>query len=667
MNRKLIIVILFPLILTSIWFGSKKMLAHAEEGIPFYDSARTLKQYSSIWQEYGMGEVIPFVIPRTTLYVFTAFLQGISLSAIQIQQLIFFLIILVPIIFTPLLVKRVIPASNESTILFASIFYVFNLYVLSQVLQRFLYELIFLWSYFPLFLYLWASWLKTKEIKYLIFFLATSVLYSNIFVLVASLFALWIPAGILWLSERKIIRGLIAGILWLAVSSWWLYPLTSIKNSPYAQQLNTSLNTSSLIDVSKFFPTSEILLLKQSYFFGPNSAWYNYFSSGPLILISYIVLFLVVIGIFSLIKQKIGKVLFVWFLLAWFLVKGANPPFGVEFYTWLFHTFPFTSVLRNPYEKLGVVFLMPYSIFAAVGLSKIPFRYVKIGVIFLVCFVLLRPMWTKQVFMGYEVDIPPTYKQANQYVNSQSNLRLLQFPYLHGAGTSYAWGYSGDELSNFLFDRPSVSKTYYSPNDPYLLLHRHLRSPNIHKLLQLFAIDTVVLHKDTLPGPAYQENYEGAKSMLETMRYMHLDKSFNNLETYRLDDDIPVEWGYLSNRVVKVESLSEGLDMVLKSESFITNSDTFTTSNTVPDITLNKLPKFSITKVSSIRYRIHIQEAEFPYILVLSTSYHPSWQARIGSEKLVNHFQINGYANGWYVDKSGNYIIDILFKTWPWE
>jgi hypothetical protein len=295
MIKNLILALFIPLLLISIWFGPKKNLAHAEEGLPYYNSFRTLKNFSTIWQDNSFGEVNPFVTSRITLYAFSSSLQILGFSALQIQVLIFYLIILVPLIFVPLLIKSLLTDTKESTHFIGGLFYVFNLFVLSQVLHRFVYELIFLWSYLPLFLYLWLSWLRSQKIKYLILFLLSSIVYSNIFVLVASIFSLWLPAGIIWLIDRKLAPALLAGILWITVSVWWWYPLVTVKDNPYLNLMSPSLNVTSLADVSKFYPNSEVLLLKQNYFFGVGSIWHTYFSLQPITYISYGILFLIAI------------------------------------------------------------------------------------------------------------------------------------------------------------------------------------------------------------------------------------------------------------------------------------------------------------------------------------------------------------------------------------
>ncbi len=658
---------IFAFSLIAIWSGPGKMLAHAEEGLPFYRLEHTFNIYKYIWQDSGLGSINPFLMSRLTLYGFSAWLSSYHIPSVTIQQLVLFILIMSPLIVIPLLSKTLSPSSNSSVGIIAALFYVFNLFVLTQVWHRFIYPLIFLWSYLPLFLLLWLEWLETKKIKYLFYFLLSNLIFSDVYGLTSSVLALWIPAGILWFRSRQIIPAVAAILLWSVTTAWWWYPLVAIKDNPYNQFLNLAQNLTSLVDVSQYYSNSDILLLKQKYYFGPKTIWFKYFFSKPINLVNMGLVGLLVIGTISSFKLRNGKLLILWVLIGWFLVKGANPPLGVQFYEWLFRTFPFTMVLRNPYEKLGVVFLLPYSLLAAMGISRFPFRIVRTLIIFVICFVLLRPIWTGQVFAGYQIKVPVSYSQANNYLNSLSNLRLLQLPFLHGAGTSYSWGYSGEEPSNFLFDRPSLSGTYFSPTDPYLFLYKYLRSPKTYRFLQLLAVDTIVLHKDTLPGPAYQEDYVDSRALLSQMKYISLVKTFPDLDIYQLDPNLPIGWGYLSNRVWPVLSLAEGFEKVVNSDLFNPHPDSFIVSQPVPIVTTKELPNYNITKISPVHYRFQITDARASYLLILSVNHNKGWKAIIDGQEQDNHVVVNGFANGWVIDKEGDYTVDILFKTWPWE
>lgn len=70
-----------------------------------------------------------------------------------------------------------------------------------------------------------------------------------------------------------------------------------------------------------------------------------------------------------------------------------------------------------------------------------------------------------------------------------------------------------------------------------------------------------------------------------------------------------------------------------------------------------KTPSVSFTKLIPTRYEVEIKGASDPYFLVFSESYHPGWKLSVEGKHLV----MNGFANGWYITKPGDYKITIEF------
>lgn len=70
------------------------------------------------------------------------------------------------------------------------------------------------------------------------------------------------------------------------------------------------------------------------------------------------------------------------------------------------------------------------------------------------------------------------------------------------------------------------------------------------------------------------------------------------------------------------------------------------------------------TKIDPTKYVVHVN-ASNPFSLVFSESYHKDWIAYINGQQIPNeyHFLVNGYANGWCINKTGTYTITLEF--WP--
>lgn len=73
-------------------------------------------------------------------------------------------------------------------------------------------------------------------------------------------------------------------------------------------------------------------------------------------------------------------------------------------------------------------------------------------------------------------------------------------------------------------------------------------------------------------------------------------------------------------------------------------------------------PKIGFEQISPAKYKVSVTDAQNPFFLVLSTTFDPRWRAYLttanGKDELLpskNHLEVNGYANGWYIEKSGNF------------
>lgn len=86
----------------------------------------------------------------------------------------------------------------------------------------------------------------------------------------------------------------------------------------------------------------------------------------------------------------------------------------------------------------------------------------------------------------------------------------------------------------------------------------------------------------------------------------------------------------------------------------------------------NNAPKIAFNKINPTKYIVSSSNANKPYFLVLSESFHPGWKAYYGhinwwqalwrkpiSEK--NHIKVNGYANAWYIGNHSKNEISLYF------
>ena len=91
-------------------------------------------------------------------------------------------------------------------------------------------------------------------------------------------------------------------------------------------------------------------------------------------------------------------------------------------------------------------------------------------------------------------------------------------------------------------------------------------------------------------------------------------------------------------------------------------------------------PYIQVERVNPTKYEIQVAQAETPYLLVFSESFDLQWvlsmrpstssQGLPDDEEVagheVRHIVVNGYANGWWIDRPGTYEMTIEYLPQRW-
>jgi hypothetical protein len=74
-------------------------------------------------------------------------------------------------------------------------------------------------------------------------------------------------------------------------------------------------------------------------------------------------------------------------------------------------------------------------------------------------------------------------------------------------------------------------------------------------------------------------------------------------------------------------------------------------------------PSITYEEINPTKYVVHV-DASTPFFLVFSESYDKDWIATIDGQQIPNeyHFTANGFANGWYINKTGIFVITLEFQ-----
>lgn len=639
-KKEIIFCILISFLIVTIWFSSGEQLASGEESFSIFNKV-SMDLQTSWWQPSGSGYPIPIYINRLVPIIFTKTLLSLNIQMFLIQAVFYFILIFTGMVGMYFFVRELLK-ENSFVPLIASIFYFLNLYSQLQIFGRFLYSGMMAWSFLPISLFFWMRWSETFKFKWMVYFSLTSVLFSLSYLQPANIITLWTPLAIwsfyllfknrknLSLVSRIILISTLGIVMWALINVWWLYPYIKIGNLSFISVVSFKSNIDSLVGVSKYFNTPQVLLLRQNFFLGSTSQFYSFYSQVWVYLVSIMVLVIAFIGFIKGRKSKYWLYLVILLFIGWFISKGSNPPFGKAFFGWLFSTIPSSAVLRNPYEKFGIVWLLPYSVFFALGLAKIKNKLLRIFILFLACGVLVWPIWTGRIMKNKRVSVPDYYQEANSWLNQQaSDARLFHVPATLGDGMAYSWNYNGVEPSEFLFDKASVSKivrTKYFDSKYQSLLVFFNENKDFQRIFREMNIGYVILHKDIDSGVSWGD-YKKPEAVLKSARNIMLVASFGDLDIYKFD----------------------GLD---QNSLFETSEGSQVTT---------------YTKINPRHYKVFIKGATKPFSLNFKTTFNESWKARINNLELKEHTLVYDYANDWRIDKEGDYTIDIVFKVWPWE
>ena len=682
MSRRLLFLYLCTaLLLILVWFKDGKMMATGEEGITLYNPSKTFSLYSSVWLETGTGYILPVVLPRAPLYFFAQFLVGLGFTNVTVQAILLYLFLSIGLIGFYLLARELLKKDYRNYLIYgvAAFFYFFNLYSLIQVWGRFLYTQIAGWALLPIFTYFQIKFIRENRIIFTIAASSVSLILSMAYGAPSYIVTIWFPTIIFFLFEilsgisliKKILSIFLSGFIWLVFHFWWLFPYLTLSSEAFSKQSGPVNNLSILGGLSKYFKPDSVIFLREGYYGENLGSLWSYYGQVKYLILSLLIFVIVILGILISRKIRSRKYLFFILVATLFVVKGLNPPFGREIFSFLFNTFPFLGVFRNPFEKFGLVVLIPYSIFFALGVfylyQKGRWQKILVNTSLIVAFVMVWPFWTGRFIQGsVKIEVPDYYKSANVYLNELGNQRLFHLPYLNGDGIRYSWGYRGLEPSEFIFDRESISKSLRTSrrfDDFYLGLKPYLEQESFSNILYTAGVSNVIFHKDVDESWANEAGMDITEQNIKNWRNLKFEKEIGLVRIYSLDKSKVVPRIYAVSKAVVVEDPNDVMGEILNSDfeplSFVVTESNEKLSNWTPNI--------SFEKINTMSYKVSVTGSKGNFILILANTYSDQWRAWIDKKQVLNHFVVNGFSNGWLIEEVGDFSIDLILKVWPWE
>jgi hypothetical protein len=590
MNRERVIYFLLIFILSlSVlnWFPDNRMILHSASFIPV-DPVDEFYKNLFAWNPQVRLGVPTKDFVKIFLTGSWALLSKIGLDILAIEEMFFLLNLLLAgvcmyyLVCTLDLDKKF----QERAALFASLFYMFNIYVAVKIV----YMMVFI-SYWvmPLLLAMNIKYLNSHfKLKYAILFSLASLLavpvaanppHYAVVCMVPFLYTLW---SIIcdFLSNRKfsfqkIFYAFMPFIMALFVNFWWVFPfLTNVAyglggKGVFYQSIKRFSQESSFANLFSFFGHWALTTGHRGDKYYPIAFYYQ---QWYMVAFTYLA---VVLSLCSLFFKKMtkNKLFFAWLLLiALFIAKAIHPPLG-----WLnmlfYKKLPFYRVFMNQWQKLMPAIILCISVFLGYILSdllglmyKHNFKkyFYQCLLIFLLLTSIILEAWPiltgrhireKQRYLkSYRARIPDYWFQASEWLEKNagdSRIMLLPFNRFSSTAGEYKWDYAGIDVAYLLIHREliandrHVSDSYQGVNSSYIsnqlyanLLNKK-RLPK--KLMNLLNIKYILQRNDFdldfRQAKLKNNSPEQIRSVLSSMDYIRLVRKFGQLEIYEFIDE----------------------------------------------------------------------------------------------------------------------------------
>ena len=606
--------ILLSILIIAVWFKNGLYYGGAEIGLsPFYNPARSFDLQKYVWWDgVAPGMLIPQFVTGVPFYLILSILE-LLFSPIITQALFFFFLLFLMGYGMYLFCLSIVGLERRKYAFIAGLFYMLNSYVMVEVWHRFLYTGFLLAASLPIFALFWRRWVTKGSINFLALLLLINLIFSYMFGNLTSVMVIWILFSMITIihiffpwhgrknSAQIFLRFFVGFSFFIIINLWWLLPTIQISASVLPEQHSLEDNISTLVNISKqtILPFT-LQYANPFYLFYTQELGSEYLSFFFRVL-PWIPAVIIFIGVISGLKNKIFAGYSLFYLLAILIAKGAASPFGYP-YIWGFINIFILGVIRNPFEKLGILIPFFGSILFIAGLEVLLLTLKKSGkfisrslllIILLSIFIYSLPMFTGRVFNKPDhsllVKVPKSYKQADNWLRLQKDAQgnILQLPFPDRDVVTYNWesGYHGVEINENLFTSlPSITRNVgiKRVDDTLKSLSFIFGKPfsenqnQILRSLQSLNVRYIVLHKDTQweDSVTYGKdtrlnNPNLIEDTLNNLNFLEKSITFGDLIIYKLKDN------FYKDKIV----LSDNNDLIYPGESNILQTLKFSKNN----------------------------------------------------------------------------------------
>ena len=575
-----------------MWLPKGYIVGGGDVGIPLWRPQNALRVQSYSWIDTNAtGNTYPNVFTAEPFYLIFSVIDKLGISADISQKILFFTILFGSSISIFFLSKHFFISKKIAFV--AAFFYIFNLTSLS-VWQRGVHNGMLMLLLAPLSLLILVKGISTQKYVSILWINIVSFLLSYVFGALGFVFSLWLLWTIYLLivlckewtdkSKRKFILTyyFILVISWIGTNAWWIVHLLASSNYALGQFTQEELKTKGsdvLMGLKPYHEASYIFRGLSRYIHYVVKDWGEIYSSAMFIILSWIPTLIVFST--TLIRKNYRsphwRFLIILLLVVLVISKGVNPPLG--FLNKVpYDFFPFLAPLRNPYEKVGILLAIPFSLLFALGIRQICgiLKSKKIGyfipiflMIAIACLtVLVWPLWLGKLFISegrkYVATIPSYYEEANNWLKERvlaEDTRILHLPLSWGESIDYNWGYTGIEPSQYFFNGSSigyqigVSSVDLRIRDIIISIHNQ-DSISVQKAIASLNVGWVIVHNETVWRPRILESPERINTWLSTKPdFLEYVIDFGPLSIFRVKDQYRLGHFYSTDKLINVSNL----------------------------------------------------------------------------------------------------------------
>lgn len=689
--QKIAIAIVAVILLVLIVIASHGYIMLGGEGNYFlnYNGVKDLHRHS--WVDFNGGTGFKGLLHNFSMIIFDiyGFLQNIGIPYKLINILSVFLVYFLPFIAMFWLLFKVLKIDFKVAFL-VSLFYIVNPFAVTHFDSQ------MFWNIAPMFvlpftlgiIYKYFSDYKKLFIFFGLFNFLVSFSFANIpYVGVYQIFLVFSIILIPFLKQEKfnfkkcLISFAVIEISFIVFNFWWLFPLIHLTffdlATVYTEDFAVNWAMYSRGDGQIM---NKLLSLRAlTSFTSIDESFFSHFYNNDFV---RVVLFIPLIYIFSGLFFKKDKnwpvrvVIVAMILLALFLNKGTNDPFG-WLYVFMMKHIPLFIIFKTPLEKFSVllVFLTSIGLAYRYVIRKDIFRrnlfYFLLGSYIIVCAI---PYFTLNIFADYKIEADkqvskrfidkPEYQQAREIFNQdQLDYRVLSLP--------GSLNYQVTQLSyNNKYYR-GMDPMVYSVNKPFIkaydgkkfnVIFKNLSNPDLQKILSIFNIRKVLVNEDIYPSFGFKE-----PETLPVLNQSLSDKMKNfergSIKIY--ENDIFLPKIYSPEKIIVSDQGIEQLDQIVADSNYSLAS-LVVFENDLPnkDRVFEKIPEedleqpvLEVKKVNPVKYIVIVHQAKSKFPLVFNETFDKNWQVYLNeyscqfdnisekekTEKFLEYEQLKNY------------------------